>query len=79
MWKNRNCQNPHGEDHSIFMLLLLKKILKFVIAVFVENGGWGSSWALSIATLMIEKYLKNNISNKALEYKMIKGNLLNFE
>ena len=31
---------------------------KIAIAVYVENGGWGSTWAVPIASLMIEKYLK---------------------
>jgi len=77
--KTGTAQNPHGKDHSIFIAFAPKKNPKIAIAVFVENGGWGSSWAAPIATLMIEKYLKNNITNKSLEYKMINGNLLNFE
>ena len=46
------------------------------IAVYVENGGWGSTWAAPIATLMIEKYLKNKISNLHLEEFILNGNLL---
>ena len=30
---------------------------KIAIAVFIENGYWGSRWAAPIASLMIEKYL----------------------
>ena len=43
---------------------------------YVENGGWGSTWAAPIATLMIEKYLKNEISKPYLEEFILKGNLL---
>ena len=42
----------------------------------MEDGGLHYH---STFTLMIEKYLKNNITNKSLENKMINGNLLNFE
>ena len=31
---------------------------KIAIAVLVENGGFGATWAAPIANLMIEKYLK---------------------
>lgn len=77
--KTGTAQNPHGEDHSIFIAFAPKKNPKIAIAVYVENGGWGSSWAAPIATLMIEKYLRNSIRNKELENKMINGNLINFE
>ena len=34
------------------------------LSMYVENGGWGSTWAAPIASLMIEKYLKKTITNK---------------
>ncbi len=37
----------------------------------VENGGWGASWAAPIASLMIEKYLRDSISRPALEKKNV--------
>tara|TARA_B100000902_G_scaffold137256_1_gene135471 strand:- start:3760 stop:5583 length:1824 start_codon:yes stop_codon:yes gene_type:complete len=66
----------NGEDHSIFIAFAPKMNPKIAIAVYVENGGWGSTWAAPIATLMIEKYLKNKISNKELENSMVEGNLI---
>ncbi|MCF6278774.1 MAG: penicillin-binding protein 2 [Flavobacteriaceae bacterium] len=62
-------------DHSIFIAFAPKDNPKIAIAVFVENGYWGSRWAGPIATLMIEKYLKGEISRKYLEERMLKGNL----
>ncbi len=46
------------------------------IAVYVENGGWGSTWAAPIASLMIEKYLNREITNKAQETFILNGNLI---
>ena len=73
--KTGTAQNPHGEDHSIFIAFAPKENPKIAIAVYVENGGWGSTWAAPIASLMIEKYLKNEITNKNLEFKMINSKL----
>jgi len=69
----------NGEDHSIFIAFAPKDNPKIAIAVYVENGGWGSTWAAPIATLMIEKYLKKEISNLSLEEFILNGNLLSQE
>ena len=62
-------------DHSIFVAFAPKDNPKIAIAVFVENGYWGSRWAGPIATLMIEKYLKGETSRKYLEDRMFNGSL----
>lgn len=54
-------------DHSIFVAFAPKENPKIAIAVFVENGYWGSRWAGPIASLMIEKYLKGEVTQKARE------------
>ena len=77
--KTGTAQNPHGEDHSIFIAFAPKENPKIAIAVYVENGGWGSTWAAPIASLMIEKYLKKEITNKAQEASILNGNLINKE
>jgi penicillin-binding protein 2 len=55
--KTGTAQNPHGEDHSVFFGFAPKENPKIAIAVFVENAGWGGSYAAPIASLMMEKYL----------------------
>lgn len=57
-------------DHSIFLAFAPKEDPKIVIAVFVENGYWGARYAGPIASLMIEKYLKREITRKDLENRM---------
>jgi penicillin-binding protein 2 len=61
--KTGTVQNPHGEDHSVFFAFAPMKNPKIAIAVFVENAGWGGTWAAPIASLMIEKYLKGKVSD----------------
>jgi penicillin-binding protein 2 len=73
--KTGTAQNPHGQDHSIFIAFAPKDNPKIAIAVFVENGYWGSRWAGPIATLMIEKYLNGGISRQYLEKRMFNGSL----
>lgn len=62
-------------DHSIFIAFAPKDDPKIAIAVFVENGYWGSRWAAPIASLMIEKYIKGTIKREALEQRMFEGSL----
>ena len=63
-------------DHSIFIGFAPKKNPKIAIAVFIENGYWGTRWAAPIASLMMEKYLNKNINRKYLEKYILKGNIM---
>ena len=76
--KTGTAQNPHGEDHSIFMAFAPKDDPKIAICVVVENSGFGATWAAPIATLMMEKYLKGYIPKrrKWMEERMLNANLL---
>ncbi|MCT8340552.1 penicillin-binding protein 2 [Flavobacteriaceae bacterium TK19130] len=62
-------------DHSIFVAFAPKDNPKIAISVFVENGYWGSRWAGRIAGLMIEKYLKGEITRKDMEEYVLNGSL----
>lgn len=77
--KTGTAENPHGDDHSIFIAFAPKDNPKIALAVYVENGGWGSTWAAPIASLMIEKYLTGKISNAKQEAFILNGNLMNTE
>ncbi|MEJ2113191.1 MAG: penicillin-binding protein 2 [Flavobacteriaceae bacterium] len=54
-------------DHSIFIAFAPKDDPKIAIAVFVENGYYGARWAGRIASLMIEKYIKGEVTLKQME------------
>ncbi|MEL4308641.1 penicillin-binding protein 2 [Joostella sp. CR20] len=62
-------------DHSIFVAFAPVEDPKIAIAVFVENGYWGSRWAGRIASLMIEKYIKGEITRTDLEKYVLNGSL----
>ncbi|MCA0930939.1 penicillin-binding protein 2 [Lutimonas saemankumensis] len=62
-------------DHSTFIAFAPKDDPKIAIAVFVENGYWGSRWAAPIASLMIEKYIKGEVKRDWLEKRMLEGSL----
>ena len=55
------------EDHSILVAFAPKDNPKIAIAIFVENGGYGSRIAAPITSLMIEKYLNGEISEATVD------------
>ncbi len=65
--KTGTAQNPHGDDHSVFIAFAPRNNPKIAIAVFVENAGAGGRWAAPIAGLMIEKYLNREVLNAPME------------
>ncbi|SFO13512.1 penicillin-binding protein 2 [Algoriphagus ornithinivorans] len=74
--KTGTAQNPHGEDHSVFVAFAPKDDPKIAIAVYVENAGWGGRAAASTASLMIEKYIKGEITRPALQEYVLAGNFI---
>ncbi len=74
--KTGTAQNPHGKDHSIFIAFAPKDDPKIAIAVFVENVGFGSTWAAPINSLMLEEYLTDTITRPLVEKRMLDADLL---
>jgi len=74
--KTGTAQNPHGKDHSIFIAFAPKDNPKIAIAVYIENAGFGGTWAAPIASLMIEKYLTDSISSPLKEKEILEANLI---
>ena len=76
--KTGTVQNPHGDDHSVFIAFAPVENPKIALIVYVENGVWGSRYAAPIAGLLIEKYLKGKISDKKkpLEKQMFESDLV---
>ncbi|OFY68489.1 MAG: penicillin-binding protein 2 [Bacteroidetes bacterium RBG_13_42_15] len=74
--KTGTAQNPHGKEHSVFVAFAPKDDPTIAIAVFVENAGFGATYAAPVASLMIEKYLKGEITNKPLEQRIFELNLI---
>ncbi|MDE6452483.1 MAG: penicillin-binding protein 2, partial [Odoribacter sp.] len=76
--KTGTAENPHGDDHSIFMAFAPKDNPRIAIAIYIENGGFGARYAVPIGGLIMEKYLKGKIDpkKKALEERMLNANLI---
>ena len=74
-FKRINGERIQFTDHSIFIAFAPKDDPKIAIAVFVENGYWGSRWAAPIASLMIESYINGEIKRDWLEKRMLEGSL----
>ena len=71
--KTGTAQNPHGKDNSVFICFAPKDDPKIAVAAYVENAGFGATWALPVASLMVEKYLTGEISSgrKYLEDRLL--------
>lgn len=76
--KTGTAQNPHGNDHSVFICFAPKDNPKIAVAAYVENGGFGATYAAPIASLLTEMYLNKEIgeSRKYLEERMLGSNLM---
>ena len=62
-------------DNSVFVAFAPVDNPKIAIAVYIENGYFGSRYAGHIASLMIEKYLKGEITRVDLEKRMLEKTL----
>jgi penicillin-binding protein 2 len=62
-------------DHSVFVAFAPVENPKIAIAVYIENGYYGARYAGHIASLLIEKYLKREITRNDLEHRMLTRSL----
>jgi len=74
--KTGTVQNPHGENHSLFIAFAPRDNPKIAIAVVVENAGFGSAYGTPIATLMIAKYLLREFERPPYEETMFNSSLI---
>lgn len=77
--KTGTVENPHGKDHAVFIAFAPLENPRIAIAVFVENSGFGGTWAAPIASLVIEQYLNDSISRPELMERMINADLISQE
>lgn len=74
-----NGQPMKMKDHSVFVAFAPRENPKIVIAVIVENAGFGAAWAGPVASLLIEKYLTDTIAKNRLhlEEKLVNAKIVN--
>ena len=77
--KTGTVQNPHGKDHAIFIGFAPQDNPRIAVAVVVENAGFGATWACPVATLMMEKYLTDTITNTTAYQRLIDAVLIKQE
>jgi penicillin-binding protein 2 len=75
--KTGTAENPHGEDHSIFIAFAPRNNPKIAVAVYIENGGFGSTWAAPMTSLIIEKYINKKIKHQYKEDRIVNADLMN--
>ncbi len=71
--KTSTVENPPYPDHSGFMGFAPKEAPSIAIAVYVENAGQGGRAAASTASLLIEYYLRGEITRPWLEDYVLNG------
>lgn len=69
--KTGTAQNPHGFDHAWFVCFAPSSNPELVIAVLVENGGFGASSSLPIASLLLEQYFFGKVQRQWVFDRMI--------
>jgi penicillin-binding protein 2 len=74
--KTGTVQNPHGENHSVFIAFAPVDNPRIAISVVVENAGYGSTWAAPIASLMIEQYLTGEVKRDWFEKRILDANFI---
>ncbi|MBQ9185700.1 MAG: penicillin-binding protein 2 [Bacteroidales bacterium] len=74
--KTGTAQNPRGADNSVFICFAPKDNPKIAVAAYVENAGFGATWAAPIASLLVEKYLTGEISRPDMEKRVMEGDLM---
>ena len=75
--KTGTAQNPHGRDHSVFICFAPRENPQIALVAYIENAGFGGTWAAPIAGLMVEKYLKGAHTRPDLHNYILNANLLN--
>ena len=77
--KTGTAENPHGQDHAVFIAFAPMEHPKIAIAVYVENSGFGGTWAAPIASLLMEQYLTDTITRPDVVERMVNADLIEAE
>ena len=74
--KTGTAENPHGEDHAVFVCFARMEDPQIAMAVYVENSGAGGRWAAPIASVLIEQYLTDTITRPEVVKELIETDLI---
>lgn len=76
--KTGTVQNKKTPDHSVFIAFAPKENPQIAVSVYVEESGFGGTWAAPIASLMIEKYLTGK-TNKRKEQRILEADFIHLD
>lgn len=71
-----NGKREQFTDHSIFMAFAPKDDPQIAISVYIENSGFGGTWAAPLASLMIEKYITGEVKDTVKENRILNADLI---
>ena len=74
--KTGTAENPHGQDHAVFVCFAPMEDPRIAMAVYVENSGFGGTWAAPIASLLMEQYLTDTIKRPEVMKRMLEADLI---
>lgn len=74
--KTGTVQNKKTPDHSVFIAFAPKDNPQIAIAVYVEDAGFGGTWAAPTASLMIEQYLNGEVIREAKEERILQQDFI---
>lgn len=74
--KTGTVQNEPLPDHSVFIAFAPRDNPKIAVSVYVEYSGFGGTWAAPIASLLIEQYLRGEISDQRKEQRILDASFL---
>jgi penicillin-binding protein 2 len=75
-FKNINGVVHQMTDHSIFTAFAPMDKPQIAIYVYIENTGFGGTWAAPLGSLMIERYITGAVADTAKENRILNANLL---
>ncbi len=77
--KTGTVQNELVPDHSVFIAFAPRESPQIAISVYVEESGFGGTWAAPISALMMEKYITGKVANKAKEKRILEADFIHLE
>ncbi|MFN3875884.1 MAG: penicillin-binding transpeptidase domain-containing protein, partial [Flavobacteriales bacterium] len=77
--KTGTAENPHGQDHAVFICFAPMEDPRIAMAVYVENSGFGGTWAAPIASLLMEQYLTDTITRPEVMERLLEADLIEAE
>lgn len=62
-------------DHSIFIAFAPRENPQIAVSVYIENSGFGGTWAAPLASCLIEKYITGEVKDTTKENRILDADL----